>query len=435
MPPRVKVQCSRCKEYLPEKQFEKHKSSCRGNKPPPLSGEEDNEEWSDAEPIYVGDDDDEEFPSSVYGREEMRPSMSRQEYDKLFDGVNRPSMNGKREDVEDRKWKHVKRIKGRAPPEMGMEHVKMVVGSKLARDLKRRTHFMSQKSFDAWQKKYDENKRYWAEETDIDGDDIDDFVVSKARTAYDKASKKWKVVVDEEGNPIRDIVAVNGWTTVKSDYKDRKQFIDEYPTSKDRKGKSFTKFIHSKYYTEADKDKYGYPSREYMEKREKILYEDGHKHKLHIPLPTARQDFMKRLVWAAHKEAVKDYLARHPGMERKDVKMEPGFVARVGSFYWNAWIIDTLIEDARETKWYQDLFDKYVEKFNRSKFNKDKGITFDSSNDEHMDKFYKTLLKRESMCLSINRLTKELLDEKGEYFKPSLEYLVSIMTEKLNELN
>ena len=417
-------------EFFTKKQFESHKKICRGDEEPPLSGDEDY--VSDAELIEINDGDEDLDPEK-YGTE-MRPVMSRREMNQLFDKANRPRMTGKREG-EDSKWKHPKRIKGRAPPEMGMDQIKMVVGSKLARDLKRRTHFMGQKAFDAWQTKYDKKNRYWAEERDVDGDDIDDFVVSKARTAYNKDSKKWDVVVDEEGNPIRDLVAVNGWTTVKSDYKERKQFVDEYPTAKDRKGKSFTKFIHSKYYTEADQDEFGYPNHEYIERRQRVMYDEGHKHKLHMPLPTARQDFMKRLIWRAYKEAVDAYLERHPDMERKDVQMEPGFVARVGAFYWHAWILETLFNDISESEYYKDLFVKYIKKFNNSKFNKDKGVQFDEDNKAHMEKFWKTLLKKDSVRKGINSLVKQLLKEDGEYFAESLSYMRRVMMEKILEQN
>ena len=415
---------------MTEDQFEKHKKNCRGDDDPPLSGEEDN--VSDAEIVEFVSDDDEDRYADYPQEVEPSPDYRRQQAGAMHE-AHGLGLKGRREG-EDSKWARIKRIKNRPAPSMGMEHLKMVAGSKLARDFRRRPHFMGQNAFDAWQQVHDKKGRYFAEETDIDGDDEDDFVVRKTRRVYDRASKSWKDAVDREGNPIRDLVAVNGWTTVKSDYKERKQFINEYPTAKDRKGKSFTKFIHSKYYTDEDKDEFGYPNHAYIERRKQIIYNDGHKHKLHVPLPTARQDFMK-FVWKAQKEAVRIYLERHPDIKPEELKKEMGFVMQKGSEYYQNWILNTLFEELRETEYYNELLEKYVRKFNNAKPNKDKGVKFDIDNPEHRAKFESKLLKNDSVRKGINSLVKQLLDEEGEYYDGAFDHLLRVFVRKIDELN
>ena len=426
MPKSTKVQCPKCKDYMTRKQYEKHAKICRGDDPPVATDDESDYEILDA--VEIGSDDDPEF----YHRQnegEMRPSYTDAELNELFEQTARPGFKGKRIG-EDAKWARLKRDKKRTAPEMGMEYVKMVAGSNLSRDLRRRPHFMAPNAFDEWQKVHDKKKRYFAEETDVDGDEIDDFVVSKNRRVYDKGSKKWVIEVDENGNPVRDLIAVNGWTTVKSDYDDRKQFYDAYPTAKARKGKSFTKFIHSKYYTEDDQDEFGYPTHAYIEKRKEKMYNDGYKKKIRMPLPTARQDFMK-MVGAAYKAAVTDLIKQHPEIERKNVSVEAGFIPKIGNKFWRGWIIETLFEEIRETEYYKELLDKYIARFDRAKFNKDKGITFNIRNPEHREKFEKTLLKNDSVRMGINSLVQQLLDEKGPFFAESFEHLKYIFAKEL----
>jgi hypothetical protein len=334
---------------------------------------------------------------------------------------------------EDSKWRRVKRVKGRLPPEMGMEHVKMVVGSKLARDLKRRPQFMAPESFSEWQKVHDKKGRYWGEEIDLDGDDEEEFAVGRYKGKYNRKTKEWQALVDEDGKPIRELIAVNGWTTVKSDYPERKAYFNAHPTPENRKGKPFIEFIHKQNYTDEDKDEFGYPKREYIERRKATMYTTGHKYKLHMPLPTARSDFMKNLIWEAYKKAVDFYIKQHPGTERKDVKIATGFVVSKGAELWRSWILEAFFEDVRGTEYYNGLLEKYVKKFNRAKFNKDKGITY--NNEEHREKFEKTLLKNDSVRKGINELVHNLLDKSGPYYKDSFQYVANIFYAQLEDEN
>ena len=150
-------------------------------------------------------------------------------------------------------------------------------------------------------------------------------------------------------------------------------------------------------------------------------------------LPTARQDFMKNFVWEAYKEAVDDYLKAHPEIKRKDVKTEPGFVIKTGSAFWQAWILEEFFESVRDSEYYQGLREKYKTKFNRAKFNKDKGITY--NDEEHREKFEKTLLKNDSVRKGINELVHKLLDQSGPYYKDSFAYLKNIFAQRLDYNN
>ena len=149
-----------------------------------------------------------------------------------------------------------------------------------------------------------------------------------------------------------------------------------------------------------------------------------------MPLPTARQDFMKNFVWKAYKKAVDIYLKQHPGTERKDVKITTGFVASKGAELWKSWILEAFFEDVRGTEYYNGLREKYIKKFNNSKFNKDKGITYNDR--EHREKFEKTLLKNDSVRKGINELVHKLLDKSGPYYNDSFAYLKNIFAQRLD---
>ena len=147
---------------------------------------------------------------------------------------------------------------------MGIEHLKRVVGSKLGRDVIRRDYLVSKNAFDEWAKEKDKKQRYWGDYMDVDSDSEDEFVVG-----YNEMDDKGKVILDEEGNPKRTdrYMSVNGWTTINTDYPTRKAYYDKYPTPASRKSKSFNKFMREHYITDDDKDDYGFPNHNYIEKR------------------------------------------------------------------------------------------------------------------------------------------------------------------------
>ena len=152
-----------------------------------------------------------------------------------------------------------------------------------------------------------------------------------------------------------------------------------------------------------------------------------------MPLPTARSDFMKNLIWEAYKKAVDIYIKQHPGTERKDVKIATGFVVSKGAELWRSWILEAFFEDVRGTEYYNGLLEKYIKKFNRAKFNKDKGITY--NDEEHREKFEKTLLKNDSVRKGINELVHNLLDKSGPYYKDSFQYVANIFYVQLEDEN
>ena len=335
------------------------------------------------------------------------------------------------EGIEDAPWHHPKRV-GRPPIDFGLEKLIQVAGSKGSRDFRRRAHFMSPKAFEEWQKNK-KKKLYWAEETDLDDDSEDEFVVR-----FNRTDAKGKVIVDEHGNPIPDddIAAINGWTTVKSDYKERRKYIDAYPTPKDRKGKPFKKFMEQHYLTDEYTDAYGYPNHKYLEKREKDMYEEGYKRKLHMPNKTARQDFMKGMVWRAYKAAVDDFVSTK-NIERGQLKEildqvhGTGWVTKLGSKLWEDWIITPFMEEQRGTQYYKDELEKYKPKFNRAPKNKERGIEWSASKPEHVAAFEKTLFKKDSIRTSINRIVSEILNEDGIYFESAIQRIYNKIVKKI----
>ena len=335
------------------------------------------------------------------------------------------------EGIEDAPWHHPKRV-GRPPIDFGLEKLIQVAGSKGSRDFRRRAHFMSPKAFEEWQKNK-KKKLYWAEETDLDDDSEDEFVVR-----FNRTDAKGKVIVDEHGNPIPDddIAAINGWTTVKSDYKERRKYIDAYPTPKDRKGKPFKKFMEQHYLTDEYTDAYGYPNHKYLEKREKDMYEEGYKRKLHMPNKTARQDFMKGMVWRAYKAAVDDFVSTK-NIERGQLKEildqvhGTGWVTKLGSKLWEDWIITPFMEEQRGTPYYAQELEKYKPKFNRAPKNKERGIEWSASKPEHVAAFEKTLFKKDSIRTSINRIVSEILNEDGIYFESAIQRIYNKIVKKI----
>ena len=109
-----------------------------------------------------------------------------------------------------------------------------IVGSKAHLDIVRQNHFMPGQ-FNEWNaKETGGNNKYWGGDQDIDGDEIDEFVVRR-------------------GGEHGPMIAVNGYTTKQSDWLPRKMFYEAYPNRKDRKGKSVKSYMRDEYF----KPKYG----------------------------------------------------------------------------------------------------------------------------------------------------------------------------------
>ena len=119
-----------------------------------------------------------------------------------------------------------------------------VVGSKNARDITRKNHFMSKAAFDEWNAKQPEGK-YWGDYRDVDDDGTDEFVVRGKN----------------EDGPL---VAINGYTTKKSDWAVRRDYYEAYPKIGTRPTGGIGAFAKALYGEEYDD--YGYPTDAYLER-------------------------------------------------------------------------------------------------------------------------------------------------------------------------
>lgn len=104
--------------------------------------------------------------------------------------------------------------------------LKNLVSSKQARDIVRSSNFMPGQ-FNRWNEKATGgNNKYVGEFEDLDGDDIDEFVVKR------------------DGK----IVAVNGYTTKASDFPFKGVYYNTHPTPESRKDEPYRDYLHSHYY-------------------------------------------------------------------------------------------------------------------------------------------------------------------------------------------
>ena len=299
--------------------------------------------------------------------------------------------------ISDAQFKRPKRV-SRPPINTGMEYLKHVVGSECARDLRRNGGFMSPESFAEWKRTYDRKNEYQGSIRNVDNDPEEEFVVER---------------LDSKGNPY--LVAVNGWTTVKSDYPVRKAWYAANPTHEQRKANKFKPFLKSHYLTEEFKAPSGYPNHAYLEKLARDKY-TNYKYNLRMPNPNARQEFMREIVWAAYKYVI-TILSRDLGRTKADIsyvcnkRWGSGWVARKGTEIYNKWFVTPTIRDLRQNPYYIDAMEKYAAKFTNSK----NPIPFNSENPDHIAKFEKTLLKKDSVREGINQDVAALLnDEHGQ---------------------
>lgn len=324
----------------------------------------------------------------------LPPSFDSTADDEDFSDLFRIQAHHRRADgIDDERFKRPKRVT-RPPINSGMDYLKHVVGSECARDLRRRAGFMSPESFAEWKQKYDKKNQYQGAMRNVDNDPEEEFVVER---------------FDAQGNPY--LVAVNGWTTVKSDYPVRKAWYSANPTLEQRRRNKFKPFLKSHYLTEEYKAPSGYPNHAYLEKLTQDQY-DNYKYNLRMPNPKARQEFMKEIIWEAYKRVI-SLLSEDTQRTKEDIsnacnqRWEPGWVARKGAEIYNAWFVEPTMANMRQSQYYIDEMEKYARKFVNSK----NAVPFNRQNPEHIKKFEKTLLKRDSVREGINQDIADLIND------------------------
>ena len=111
----------------------------------------------------------------------------------------------------------------------GIDEIAQLVGSKRFRDIKRSGNFMPGQ-FELWNAKENGgNGKYWGDYQDVDGDEINEFVVRR-------------------GNKAGPMIAVNGYTTKRSDWGARELYYQNNPTREERrKYGSLKKYMRSFY--------------------------------------------------------------------------------------------------------------------------------------------------------------------------------------------
>ena len=300
------------------------------------------------------------------------------------------------DDSEYTKIKHVKHPMYTAVNELGQ-----LVGSRFKRDIKRREAFISPKTFEEWNKTTGKN-RYIGRYEDFDDDGVnEEFVVRRKRFKKDGSVK-----LDEDGNPIlSDAIAVNGWTTMKSDYPIRKQYYDTYITADARSATPYTQFIKDHYLTEDMIGRTGLPNHKYLDKRRIDTYQN-YQYNLRMPNPTAKQMFMKEIIYPAFMFTVKD-IADNLKIRTKDVLDEikgPGLAGKIGKIYFDKWIKKPYM-DSMKTEGYLDAqLLKYRNKISEKARN---SPNFDAN-------FEKWLFKQDSVREGLNEIIFDCVQNKSE---------------------
>lgn len=300
------------------------------------------------------------------------------------------------DDEEYTKIKHVKHPMYTAVTELGQ-----LVGSKLKRDIKRHGAFISPEAFQAWNTTTGKN-RYVGGWEDIDGDDDPtEFVVRRKRF-----NKDGTVKVDAKGNEIlSDPIAVNGWSTIKSDYPIRQIYFDTYPTAESRAGKPYYEFLNDHYLTKDMVGRTGLPNHKYLDKRRIDTYEK-YQYNLRMPNPTAKQLFMKKIIYPAFMFTIND-IAGNLKMKVKDILDEikgPGLAGKIGKIYFDKWIKKPYM-DSMKTEGYLDAqLLKYRNKISEKARN---SPNFDAN-------FEKWLFKQDSVREGLNEIIFDCVQNKQE---------------------
>lgn len=161
---------------------------------------------------------------------------------------------------------------GKPKSRKGMPQLAQIVGSKMARDIKRVGDLVSLKSAENYIAR-NKLKNVKARETDVDGDGIPEVVVT------DKNGQVW---------------SINGYTTKASDYPFRKLYYDQYQSRQERKeareaGNTMKKFIYSRYQPTYGDD--GLSITYKTNPKDDPIYEQAHKKGYNLAIPKERSPY------------------------------------------------------------------------------------------------------------------------------------------------
>lgn len=215
-----------------------------------------------------------------------------------------------------------------------------VVGSKNARDITRKNHFMSKAAFDEWNAKQPEGK-YWGDYVDVDDDGTEEFVVRGK-------------------NDHGPLVAVNGYTTKKSDWAVRRDYYEAYPKIGTRPEGGIGAFAKELYQEEYDD--YGYPTEAYL-KRIKAAQEKHPKYSIRGGGSTSPYNiFVKRIARNALVQEQQNLGINDEEFKTlmKEVEKHKGkgWLLRLAGKLWTNWVKLPIIEtmDKETLKSWKQLY-------------------------------------------------------------------------------
>ena len=239
-----------------------------------------------------------------------------------------------------------------------IEALANIVGSKNARDITRKNHFMSKPGFDKWNSKQPEGK-YWGDYVDLDDDGIEEFVV-RGRN---------------EHGPL---VAVNGYTTKNSDWAVRRDYYEAYPFIGKRPAGGISEFARTLY--EEEYDQYGNPTEAYLG-RIKDARKKYPGHSIRAGGSSSPYNiFVKRIVSNALKQEQNDLGVSDEQfktiMKEIEAQEGKGWLLRLAAKLWSRWVKKPIIEgmDTKTTKAWRELYYRNNPRLSDSKQDHDKFI-------------------------------------------------------------
>lgn len=273
-----------------------------------------------------------------------------------------------------------------------IEALMHVVGSKNARDITRKNHFMSKAAFDTWNAKQPKGK-YWADYYDVDEDGTDEFIVRGK---------------DKDGP----LVAINGYTTKKSDWPIRRAYYDTYPEIGSRPDGGITEFARE--YHNEEYDQYGYPTKAYLQ-RIADMQDQYKKYNIRGGGSTSPYNvFVKRIVADAIQQEKSELQVDDDGWSTISAAIAKhegkGWLLKLAGQKWTDWVKIPIIADLEKAGALEGWRNLYYQTHARS-----------NSAELDKEKFEKWLFNKKEIKAEVKDFIKFMFDKSSDEYNLAVD--------------
>ena len=268
-----------------------------------------------------------------------------------------------------------------------------LVSSKKARDITRKSDWISKAPFNKWSEKHD---GYYGEEKDYDNDGIDEFIV-------------------RHGDKTGPIIAVNGYTTKASNYPFKARYYNKYPTAEERRETSYREYMNDYYKPKYAKNRMDIESYEVNPNEDEltkaVIAHGGYR--TQIPKSLSPYQLFTKITNGIINEMM-DLYGKQSNITGREFRRKLAGIEGTNAFaatYCSEVYFSLITYPIHQKLEQNKLMTQYIQIYTEKRKRRDPSFVFDSTNDIITDDFYKWLHARKEYKKAAKELAEQYIDD------------------------